>query len=62
MIPQKIYKKILDYFEGNKQKADLWFRTPNHCLGDVKPIDMIMVGRIKKLEQFIDSALEGNHP
>ena len=62
MIVSRIYHKLLGFFEGDNEKVKLWMKTPNPCLGHTRPVQMILVGRAHKLEKFIDSALEGNHP
>ena len=38
----------------------LWFKTPNPLLGDVKPIDFVKMGRVRKLLAIIQSALSDN--
>ncbi len=50
-------KLVVDVFEGDLAKAALWFTTPNPFLGEVAPVDMIRVGKLDKLKQFISSAL-----
>lgn len=48
---------VAEAFDGDVEKTVLWFTTANPMLGDVTPRDMIRVGRYKKLEQFVLSAL-----
>jgi uncharacterized protein (DUF2384 family) len=62
MIDQVYFDKIVQFFKGDTQKAWLWFKTPNPGLGNVSPINMILLGREKKLKMFIDSRLEGYWP
>lgn len=62
MIVNRIYHKLLNYFEGDNEKVKLWMKTPNPSLGHIRPVFMIRVARAHKLEQFIDSALAGNFP
>lgn len=62
MIVSRIYHKLLNYFEGDKEKVKAWMRLPNPGLGHARPVQMILVGRAQKLEKFIDAALEGSHP
>lgn len=38
-----------------KKKANLWWQTPNPMLGDVAPMEMVLMGREAKLYQFIKS-------
>ncbi len=52
---------VAEAFDSDIEKTALWFTTTNPLLGGVAPRDMIRVGRYKKLEQFILSAL-GRRP
>lgn len=51
---------VAEYFSGNAQKIELWFRMPNPLLGNISPRDMIRFGRFKKLHKFIQNALHSN--
>jgi hypothetical protein len=59
---RKAVKLIHRFFKGDKTKVALWFTTTNPGLGNVAPLEMIRVGRIKKLLDFIKSALKENRP
>ena len=69
-IPMEVAKRIeewvvllelvAEFFEGNVDKAILWFRTPNYLLGNISPRDMIRFGRYKKLMKYVQNALAGN--
>ncbi len=50
---------VAQYFQ-DEYKTVLWFKTPNPLLGDITPRDMIRVGRFRKLQRFIQTALEEN--
>jgi uncharacterized protein (DUF2384 family) len=50
---------VAQYFQ-DEHKTLLWFKMPNPLLGNITPRDMIRVGRFKKLQRFILSALEEN--
>lgn len=39
-------------------KSAAWFRAPNPLLGDWVPLDMIALGRIDRLERWIEGALQ----
>lgn len=39
-------------------KSAAWFRAPNPMLGDWVPLDMIALGRIDRLELWIEGALQ----
>lgn len=50
---------VAGYFQ-DLDKTMLWFTVPNPLLGDISPRDMIRVGRFKKLQKFIQTALLEN--
>ncbi len=52
---------VLEYFEGNTTKANLWWDTKNPLLGDVTPKEMITWNE-QKLRKFIDDSIKGNTP
>jgi hypothetical protein len=52
---------VAQYFK-NEHKTVLWFKTQNPLLGNIAPRDMIRIGRFKKLQRFILSALGENEP
>ena len=43
-----------------RNKAVLWFTTPNPLLGEFTPIGMINLGRAHRLEKFIAGAERAN--
>lgn len=47
------------YF-NDLNRTMLWFQISNPLLGDMSPRDMIRVGRFKKLQKFIQTALAEN--
>ena len=51
---------VAEFFDGDRLKTALWFKTPNPMLGNLSPRDMIRYGRYKKLLNFVQSALEEN--
>lgn len=50
---------VATYF-NNLDRTMLWFQVSNPLLGDMSPRDMIRVGRFKKLQKFIQTALAEN--
>jgi hypothetical protein len=50
---------VAQYFQ-DEQKTVLWFKTRNPLLGNITPRDMIRVGRFRKLQRFIQNALDEN--
>jgi hypothetical protein len=57
-----ICEKVAGYFKGDAQKTFLWFSLPNTLLGNITPLEMIKLGRYKKLHHFVQDALAGNNP
>ena len=57
-----ICEQVAGYFKGDAQKTFLWFSLPNTLLGGISPIEMIKLGRYKKLYHFVQNALAGNNP
>lgn len=47
---------VANVFEGDRNKARIWFIITNLNLGDLSPVDMIKLGKANKLAQFIYSA------
>lgn len=50
---------VAQYFL-DEQKTILWFKTRNPLLGNITPRDMIRIGRFRKLQRFIQNALDEN--
>jgi hypothetical protein len=53
---------VAEFFDGNSTKTELWFSTPNPQLGNITPVDMIKIGRVRKLLSFVQTALSENKP
>jgi hypothetical protein len=47
-------------FFGDAEKTKYWFFTPNPQLGNMEPVDLIKLGRARKLLTFVQTALEEN--
>lgn len=56
----KAWRLVDEYFKGDGQKTNIWFKAVNPALGNTSPYFMIYCGRIKKLLAFIESAISGN--
>ena len=54
-----VLNRVAQYFQ-DEHKTLLWFKTPNPLLGNITPRDMIRVGRFRKLQRFIQNALDEN--
>jgi hypothetical protein len=51
---------VAEFFDGDQSKTLLWFSTPNPQLGNLTPMDMVKIGRVRKLLTFVQTALEEN--
>ena len=51
---------VAEFFSGDSEKTKLWFATPNPLLGNIPPVDMIKMGRERKLLAFVQTALDEN--
>lgn len=51
-----VANRVAALFDGDVQKAALWFRTPNPLLGEVSPRDMLRMNRFKRLAKFVAEA------
>ena len=60
LIPKKLQQKVIDYFGGNVNKANLWWGIDNPILNDMKPKNYYAGGNWKRLEKMIDDALKEN--
>jgi hypothetical protein len=49
-------------FFGDPHKTNLWFSIPNPQLGGIPPVDLVKMGRVRKLLSFVQSALKQNNP
>ena len=52
--------QVEQFFDNDKDKAALWFRTPNPLLGEVSPDFMIAMGKTDRLVSFIQEQLDLN--
>jgi hypothetical protein len=56
----EILGHLLRFFKDDFDKASLWFRLPNPSLGGLIPNDLIRMGRIGKLAEFVRNAMAEN--
>ena len=45
--------RIIDFFDGDEEKAKKWFSLKNPAFGDISPDEMIKLGRHEKLKEWI---------
>ena len=57
---KKCHDLVENFFEGEPEKAKLWFSLPNPNLGGLTPNWMVEHGKVKKLLSFIKSSLASN--
>lgn len=58
MISQEYFSKVKKFLNGDEKKTWDWFKTNHPAFGMFSPINMIKLGREKKVIAFIDSQLE----
>jgi hypothetical protein len=58
LIPQKLLLRVAHHFDGNINRAKLWFEIDNPILGGIKPKDYKIGGNWRALEKMIEDALE----
>lgn len=56
----KTWRLVVEFFEGNEEKAELWFKTQNPLLGGISPEKMIVLGRRDRLLRFVRDQLAEN--
>lgn len=56
----RLFDKVNSIF-NDVDKTLLWFKTPNPLMGNVAPLFLIYSGRLARLEEFIDNAIEENN-
>lgn len=57
-----IFSVVSNQFDNDKEKTILWFKAVNPLLGGVSPLQMIILGKSKRLMEFIDAAVNGELP
>ena len=51
-----IVNRVVALFDGDVQKAALWFQTRNPLLGEVAPRDMLRMNRFNRLAKYVAEA------
>lgn len=54
MIPQLYFDKVKKHFNGDDKKTWQWFSTIHYDFGMLSPLNMLKLGREKKVIQFIE--------
>lgn len=54
MIPEEYFNKVKKHFNGSNDKAWEWFKSQHYQFGMLSPLNMIKLGRDKKVRDFID--------
>lgn len=55
-----IFTQVAKFFKDDEKKVIRWFFTKNPQLGEIRPIEMVMLGRTQKLLDFILNARKEN--
>lgn len=53
---------VYRFFNSDPRKTSDWFTTKNLNFGGSSPLSMILMGRTKRLREFIENALNQNAP
>lgn len=61
-LQNELFDLVLQYYEGNKDKALLWFRSPNPMFGGFSPDQMSEAGQNRKVLEVVNNQLEGTEP
>lgn len=56
----RTYSLVLEFFAGDEQKTSKWFSTPNPLLGNVAPLDLILMRQSDRLLRFVETQLAQN--
>lgn len=57
LIPRKLLSRVAEHFNGDMNRARLWFEIDNPVLNGMKPKHYHQSGSWKRLEKMIDDAL-----
>ena len=60
MTEYHIVCEYVNTFFNDTAKTVLWMSTPNPLLGNMKPNEMVFIGRTDKLIKFINVTLDEN--
>lgn len=61
MTPEKtIAEYLAKFFKEEPEKIALWLMTKNPMFGNVSPCELIALGRIKKVAEFVKYAKYSN--
>jgi uncharacterized protein (DUF2384 family) len=57
----RIVDMVSLFFHDEPWKTTAWLDAPNPLLGNVSPRDMVLWGRVDRLEQFVRNAMDENY-
>lgn len=58
----EVIKLVVEFFDGNTDKAQIWMKAYNPMLGGVTPEFMIRIGRSSRLLKWVRHAISENKP
>ncbi len=58
---QSCFDKVCEFYGGDVDKTWKFFKSANPNLGNKSPLEMIRLGRTKKLFKYIDTAINENY-
>jgi len=56
----ELFQKVALHMGWTADKTATWFKTQNPLLGGMSPLGMFLLGRLHKLEAFIETSIEEN--
>lgn len=57
MIAHQYFVKVKNHFNGDEKKAWEWFKNLHPNFGMLSPLNMIKLGKEKKVIEFIESKM-----
>lgn len=60
MAAQELYCKVVDFYLGDKEKANLWFEHPNADFDNLPPKQYLINGKIDKLRYYVEKHFNMN--
>ena len=55
----KLHSQVKEAMDWDDDTSWLWFGLKNPLLGDISPVELILLGRASTVESFIKEASEG---
>jgi len=56
----EVHNTVSEFFHFKFLKTYAWMMTTNPMLGGIQPIEMVILGRVRKLHVLVKDAIENN--